>query len=172
MSIKEHKKGLYEVFIKRTIDVIVSVIVMVLFWWLYVILAILVRIKVGSPVIFEQERPGCIDSDTGKEEVFKLYKFRSMNDKRDANGVLLPGEERLTVFGKKLRATSLDELPEIVNIFKGDMSLVGPRPLATMYLPYYTDEERVRHTVRPGITGLAQANGRNNLTWKILSTAV
>lgn len=163
----KHKiKGPYEAFIKRLLDILISLIVMVLFCWLYAIIAVLVRIKLGSPVIFSQNRPGRIDTKTGKEKVFKLYKFRSMTDKRDSNGELLPGKDRMTPFGAKLRATSLDELPEIVNIFKGDMSLIGPRPLAMVYLPYYTDEERVRHLVRPGLTGLAQASGRNNLKWE------
>ena len=166
-KIRKHKtKGPYELFIKRWIDLLASITVMVLFCWLYGILALLVRLKLGSPVIFAQERPGRIDPKTGRERVFKLYKFRSMNNKRDLNGELLPGAERLTSFGKKLRAASLDELPEIVNILKGDMSLIGPRPLATNYLPYYTDKERIRHTVRPGLTGLAQVSGRNNLTWE------
>jgi lipopolysaccharide/colanic/teichoic acid biosynthesis glycosyltransferase len=162
-----HKvKGPYEAFVKRGLDILISIFVIVLFWWLYVIIAVLVRINLGGPVIFSQDRPGKIDPRTGKETIFKLYKFRSMNDKRDANGELLPGAERLTSFGSKLRSTSLDELPEIVNILKGDMSWIGPRPLATIYLPYYTDEERIRHAVRPGLTGLAQASGRNNLTWE------
>lgn len=160
------KKGIYEIFIKRLLDIVISLLVMILFWWLYAILAILVRVKLGSPVIFAQERPGKIDPKTGKEKIFKLYKFRSMIDKRDENGELLPGALRLTKFGSKLRATSLDELPEILNILKGDMSLIGPRPLAKVYLPYYTEEERKRHSVRPGLTGLAQASGRNNLSWE------
>ena len=142
---EKHKaKGPYEAFIKRLLDILISLIVMILFCWLYAIIAVLVRIKLGSPVIFAQERPGRIDPKTGKETIFKLYKFRSMNDKRDENGELLPGKDRLTPFGSKLRSTSLDELPEIVNILKGDMSLIGPRPLATVYLPYYTDEDRIR----------------------------
>lgn len=159
-------KGPYEAFIKRGLDILLSIFVMIVFWWVYGIIALLVRFKIGNPVIFSQTRPGRINRKTGKETIFKLYKFRSMNDRRDENGELLPGAERLTSFGKKLRATSLDELPEIINILKGDMSLIGPRPLATVYLPYYTEEERVRHTVRPGLTGLAQASGRNNLTWE------
>lgn len=163
---KHRVKGPYEAFIKRFLDIVISLLVMVLFCWLYAILALLVKAKLGSPVIFAQDRPGRIDPRTGKERIFKLYKFRSMNDKRDENGDLLPGKDRLTPFGSKLRATSLDELPEIVNIFKGDMSLIGPRPLATVYLPYYTEEERKRHTVRPGLTGLAQVSGRNGLTWE------
>ena len=164
---KKHKiKGPYEAFIKRLLDILISLIVMILFCWLYAIIAVLVRLKLGSPVIFAQDRPGKIDPKTGKERTFKLYKFRSMTDKRDENGELLPGKDRMTPFGAKLRATSLDELPEIINIFKGDMSLIGPRPLAMIYLPYYTNEERVRHSVRPGLTGLAQASGRNNLKWE------
>jgi lipopolysaccharide/colanic/teichoic acid biosynthesis glycosyltransferase len=120
----------------------------------------LVRIKLGSPVIFCQERPG------KNEKIFKLYKFRTMTDARDENGELLPDEVRLTKFGKFLRSTSLDELPELWNILRGDMSIVGPRPLLVSYLPYYTEEERKRHCVSPGLTGLAQVNGRNNLTWE------
>lgn len=158
--------GIYAKYIKRGIDILISLIVLVLFWWLYVILALLVKIKLGSPVIFSQDRPGKIDPETGKEQIFKLYKFRSMNDKKDENGELLPGTQRLTKFGARLRATSLDELPEIINILKGDMSLIGPRPLAAIYLPYYTEQERKRHCVRPGLTGLAQASGRNNLIWE------
>ena len=124
------------------------------------IVALLVRVKLGSPVIFKQDRPGL------NEKIFKMYKFRSMTDDRDENGELLPDEDRLPSFGKKLRSTSLDELPELVNIFKGDMSIVGPRPLSVVYLPYYTEEERIRHTVRPGLTGLAQINGRNAISWE------
>lgn len=164
---EKHKiKGPYEAVIKRLLDIIISLTVMFFFGWLYAAIAFLVRIKLGSPVIFAQDRPGKIDPKTGKEKIFKLFKFRTMTDKRDENGELLPGKDRMTKFGAKLRSTSLDELPEIVNIFKGDMSLVGPRPLAMQYIPYFTDEERVRHTVLPGLTGLAQASGRNNLKWE------
>lgn len=163
---KHRVKGPYEAFVKRFLDIVISLLVMILFCWLYAVIAILVRIKLGSPVIFAQDRPGRIDPNTGKEKIFKLFKFRSMNDRKDSQGNLLPGKDRLTKFGSRLRSTSLDELPEIVNIFKGDMSLIGPRPLATVYLPYYTDEERMRHIVRPGLTGLAQASGRNGLTWE------
>ncbi len=131
-----------------------------MFCWLYVIVAFFVRVKLGSPIIFTQERPG------KDEKIFKLYKFRSMTDVRDENGELLPDEKRLTKFGKILRATSLDELPEAINILKGDMSVIGPRPLAVRYLPYYTDEERKRHTVRPGLSGWAQVNGRNSISWE------
>ena len=164
---QKHKiKGPYEAVIKRLLDIIISLTVMFFFGWLYAAIAFLVRIKLGSPVIFAQDRPGKIDPKTGKEKIFKLFKFRTMTDKRDENGELLPGKDRMTEFGAKLRSSSLDELPEIVNIFKGDMSLVGPRPLAMQYIPYFTNEERVRHTVLPGLTGLAQASGRNNLKWE------
>ena len=126
----------------------------------YLVLALLVRVKLGSPVLFRQKRPG------RNEKIFDMYKFRSMTDEKDANGEYLPDEVRLNSFGKKLRSTSLDELPELFNIFKGDMSIVGPRPLLIKYLPYYTEEEKRRHDVRPGLTGLAQVNGRNAL-WRI-----
>ena len=156
------KKG----YIKRLIDFILALMGIVILSPLFVLLIILgCAFMQGNP-FFAQDRPGKIDPKTGKERTFKLYKFRSMTDKRDENGELLPGKDRMTPFGAKLRATSLDELPEIINIFKGDMSLIGPRPLAMIYLPYYTNEERVRHSVRPGLTGLAQASGRNNLKWE------
>lgn len=163
----QHKPyGIYEKYIKRFLDISCSLVMIVLFFWLYIIIALLVRVKLGSPVIFVQDRPGKIDSKTGKERIFKLYKFRTMTDERDEKGELLPGSKRLTKFGRFLRSTSLDELPEIWNILKGDMSVIGPRPLAVVYLPYYTKEERVRHLVRPGLTGWAQANGRNNISWE------
>lgn len=151
--------GLYNKYIKRILDILISLTFIVLFSWLYLILVILVRIKLGSPVLFCQERPGY------NEKIFKLYKFRTMTDKRDEKGNLLPDSERLTKFGSMLRSTSLDELPEMFNILKGDMSLIGPRPLLVEYLPYYTEEERLRHSVRPGLTGLAQVSGRNYLAW-------
>lgn len=150
---------IYSKYIKRLLDIIISLTFIIVFSWLYLILAILVRIKLGSPVLFCQERPGY------SEKIFKLYKFRTMTDKRDENGNLLPDGERLTKFGSMLRSTSLDELPEMFNILKGDMSLIGPRPLLVEYLPYYTEEERLRHSVRPGLTGLAQVSGRNYLAW-------
>ncbi len=151
---------MYKLFFKRLLDIILSLTVLILFSWLYIILAILVRVKLGSPVLFTQDRPG------KDEKIFKLYKFRSMTDAKDENGNLLPDEDRLPAFGKKLRSTSLDELPEFFNILKGDMSFVGPRPLLVKYLPLYNEEQRHRHDVRPGLTGWAQVNGRNLLSWE------
>lgn len=145
---------------KRFLDFMLSLIGIIVLSPVLLVLCLLVRVKLGSPVLFHQERPG------RHEKIFKLYKFRSMTDERDAQGNLLPDEVRLTKFGKILRSTSLDELPELFNILKGDMSLIGPRPLLVRYLPYYTDEERHRHDVRPGLTGLAQVNGRNALGWE------
>ena len=153
------KKTIYSVFIKRLLDIIISTIILVIFSWLYIILAILVRVKLGSPVLFKQPRPG------KDEKIFNMYKFRTMTDEKDANGKLLPDKDRLTKFGKLLRKTSLDELPELFCILKGDMSFIGPRPLLVEYLPYYTEREKLRHTVRPGLTGLAQASGRNTVDW-------
>ena len=156
----EHKPTFYEKFVKRGLDILLSALALIVLSPVLAVTAVLVRIKLGGPVIFRQARPG----KDGK--IFHLYKFRSMTDEKDENGDLLPDEVRLTSFGKKLRSTSLDELPELWNILKGDMSIVGPRPLLVSYLPYYTEEERHRHDVRPGLTGLAQVNGRNNLTWE------
>lgn len=155
----QKRSMIYSKYIKRLLDILISLTFIVLFSWLYLILVILVRIELGSPVLFCQERPGY------NEKIFKLYKFRTMTDKRDEKGNLLPDSERLTKFGSMLRSTSLDELPEMFNILKGDMSLIGPRPLLVEYLPYYTEEERLRHSVRPGLTGLAQVSGRNYLAW-------
>lgn len=159
------KRGPYALFFKRLIDIVTSLMVLILFCWLYAILAILVRIKLGSPVLFKQDRPGKIDPKTGKERIFRLYKFRTMTDERNENGELLPDSDRLTSFGSWLRRTSMDEMPELFNILKGDMSLVGPRPLLVKYLPRYSEEQRHRHDVKPGLTGYAQAHGRNSVSW-------
>ena len=165
-TFKHKPYGLYEKYFKRSMDFICAVMAIILFWWLYILIAVLVRINLGSPIIFTQERPGKINPNTGKEEIFKLYKFRSMTDAKDKNGNMLPDEVRLTRFGKTLRATSLDEIPEIFNILRGDMSVVGPRPLLVQYLPRYSAEQRRRHEVRPGLTGYAQVHGRNMISWE------
>ena len=154
------KDRIYCRYIKRFLDICCALAAMIVFCWLYAIIAVLVRIKLGSPVIFCQKRPG----KDGK--IFRLYKFRSMTNERDENGVLLPDEVRLTKFGRFLRSTSLDELPEAWNIFIGDMSVIGPRPLAVSYLDYYTEEEKHRNDVRPGLSGLAQVKGRNAISWE------
>ena len=151
---------MYRKFFKRPFDILCSLMFILCFWWLYIVVAILVKRKLGSPVIFKQQRPGL------NRKIFTMYKFRSMTDTKDENGNLLSDAERLPRFGKLLRATSLDEIPEFINVLKGDMSLIGPRPLLVQYLPYYTPEENRRHEVRPGITGWAQVNGRNAISWK------
>ena len=151
---------MYRKFFKRFLDIIISLIFILCFWWLYIVIAILVRIKLGSPVLFKQDRPGL------NEKIFKMYKFRTMTDKKDKDGNLLPDSERLTKFGKFLRSTSLDEIPEFFNILKGDMSLIGPRPLLVKYLDRYSKEQLRRHNVRPGISGWAQVNGRNAISWE------
>lgn len=150
---------MYAKYMKRLLDILLSLTILVVLSPLLLVLCILVRSKLGSPIFFKQERPGL------HEKIFTMYKFRTMTDKRDAEGKLLPDKDRLTKFGKLLRATSLDELPEFFNILKGDMSFIGPRPLLVSYLPYYTETEALRHTVRPGLTGLAQVSGRNFLDW-------
>lgn len=154
------RQRIYEKFIKRLLDTVLSLLAIIVLSPVLIIVALLVMIKLGSPVIFTQKRPG------KDEKIFKLYKFRSMTDRRDSDGNLLADDIRLTSFGRKLRSTSLDELPELFNIFKGDMSIVGPRPLLVEYLPYYKNEERKRHNVRPGLTGWAQINGRNATSWE------
>ena len=156
----EHKKGIYEKYIKRSLDFILSLIALICLSPILLIVAILVRVKLGSPVIFKQKRPG------KDEKIFTLYKFRTMTDEKDESGNLLPDSQRLTKFGKFLRSTSLDELPELINIIKGDMSIVGPRPQLVRDMIFMTDEQRKRHSVRQGLTGLAQVNGRNNITWE------
>lgn len=155
-----HKKGFYEKFIKRPQDFLCALAAIIVLSPVMLITAVLVRTKLGSPIIFKQERPGL----DGK--IFTLYKFRTMTDKKDENGELLPDEIRLTNFGKKLRSTSLDELPELFNILNGDMAVVGPRPLLVRYLPRYNAHQARRHEVRPGFTGYAQVNGRNSITWE------
>lgn len=161
----ERKCGFYEKYIKRLLDIICSLAATIVFCWLYIIVAVLVRVKLGSPVLFKQPRPGKINLKTGYEKIFYMYKFRSMSDERDENGNLLPNEVRLGKFGKALRATSLDELPETFNILKGDMSVIGPRPQLVRDVVFMTDEQRKRHMVRPGLSGLAQIRGRNALSW-------
>lgn len=151
---------MYQKYFKRLVDIACALAAIIVFSWLYIIVAILVRVKLGSPVIFKQARPG------KNEKIFNLYKFRTMTDECDENGELLPDEVRLTKFGRLLRSTSLDELPEAFNILKGDMSVVGPRPLLVRYLPLYNERQRRRHEARPGLSGLAQVNGRNGISWE------
>ncbi len=151
---------MYQKFLKRPVDIFFSLLALVVFCWLYLLVAILVKVKLGSPVLFKQPRPG------KDEKIFHLYKFRTMTDERDENGELLPDDVRLTKFGKLLRSTSLDELPEVFNILKGDMSIIGPRPQLVRDMVFMTEEQRKRHTVRPGLSGLAQVKGRNGITWE------
>lgn len=162
----ERKCGFYELYIKRLMDIVCSLAAIIVFSWLYIIVVVLVRVKLGSPVLFKQPRPGKIDPKTGREKIFYMYKFRSMSDERDVDGNLLPDEIRLGKFGKALRATSLDELPEAFNILKGDMSIIGPRPQLVRDMVFMTDEQRMRHTAKPGLSGLAQVNGRNDISWE------
>lgn len=157
---KHRPYGLYEKYIKRPLDCVLACCAIIVLSPILLITAFLVKVKLGSPVLFTQDRPGL----NGK--IFKLYKFRSMTDERDSNGDFLPDDDRLPPFGRKLRSTSLDELPELFNIAKGDMSIVGPRPLLVKYLPLYNTEQRKRHDVRPGLTGYAQVHGRNAISWE------
>lgn len=159
------KMGFYERHIKRAIDIFCSGLAIIVFCWLYAIIALLVRIKLGSPVLFTQYRPGLIDPKTGKERIFKMYKFRTMTDKKDAEGNLLPDEVRLTKFGAWLRSTSLDELPEAFCILNGTMTLIGPRPQLVRDMVFMSEEQRMRHTAKPGLSGLAQVSGRNAISW-------
>ncbi|CAG9606599.1 sugar transferase [Pseudoneobacillus rhizosphaerae] len=156
---KYSKSGFYRRFIKRPMDFMLSCIAILALSLVLLIVALLVRVKLGSPVLFKQRRPGL------NEKIFMMYKFRTMTDEKDENGELLPDSVRLTKFGKFLRSTSLDELPELLNILKGDMSIIGPRPLLEQYLPLYNEHQRRRHEVRPGLSGLAQVNGRNAISW-------
>jgi len=153
------KHRLYRNVLKRALDIVLVLLGFLCFWWVYAIIALLVRINLGSPVLYQSERIG------KDEKPILLYKFRTMTNDVDENGVLLPGPQRLTKFGRLLRSTSLDELPSLLNILKGELSIVGPRPLLMKYLPYFYNHERVRHLVRPGLTGWAQVNGRNNVSW-------
>lgn len=155
-----NSRGIYRRFFKRPMDFILSLIAIIILSPIMLIVALLVRVKLGSPVLFKQKRPGL------NERIFTIYKFRTMTDKRDENGGMLPDEVRLTKFGKFLRSTSLDELPELFNILKGDMSIVGPRPLLVQYLPLYNEYQKRRHEVRPGLSGWAQINGRNSISWE------
>ena len=155
----DRKQGIYEKYVKRIFDILCALAALIVFSWLYIIVAVLVRVKLGSPVIFKQPRPG------KDERIFNLYKFRTMTDARDKNGNLLPDEARLTRFGRMLRSTSMDELPEAFNILKGDMSVIGPRPQLVRDMVFMTPEQRMRHSVRPGLSGLAQTRGRNAISW-------
>lgn len=156
----KNKKFIYKRYFKRPMDIILSLFGIIVLSPLMIIIAILVRIKLGSPIIFKQKRPGL------NEKIFTLYKFRTMTDERDENGELLPDSARLTKFGRFLRSTSLDELPELFNILKGNMSVIGPRPLLVQYLPLYNEYQKHRHDVRPGLSGWAQVNGRNAISWE------
>lgn len=160
----ERKLGFYERCIKRVLDVVCSLLFIIVFCWLYVIIAVVVAVKMGRPVLFKQPRPGIVKN--GKETIFDMYKFRSMTDERDKDGNLLPDAERLPAFGRILRSTSLDELPEVFCILKGEMSVIGPRPQLVRDMVFMTDKQRMRHTAKPGLTGLAQVKGRNAVTWE------
>lgn len=160
----ERKRGFYEKYIKRILDVICSLLAIIVFSWLYLIIALIVRIKMGSPVLFKQPRPGIVKN--GQETIFNMYKFRTMTDEKDENGELLPDDKRLPKFGALLRKTSLDELPEAFNILKGDMSVIGPRPQLVRDMVFMSEEQRMRHTAKPGLSGLAQVKGRNAISWE------
>ena len=160
----ERKRDFYEKYIKRLLDIICSLLFIIVFSWLYLIIAVIVRIKMGSPVLFKQPRPGIVRN--GKETIFDMYKFRTMTDERGSDGELLPDEKRLPKFGALLRSTSLDELPEVFCILRGTMSVIGPRPQLVRDMVFMSDEQRMRHTAKPGLSGLAQIKGRNAITWE------
>ncbi|GGA65112.1 UDP-galactose phosphate transferase [Ornithinibacillus halotolerans] len=160
VEMKHNKGSIYRSTFKRPMDFILSLLAIIILSPMLITVSLLVRVKLGSPILFKQERPGL------NEKIFTMYKFRTMTDERDSNGELLPDEVRLTRFGKFLRSTSLDELPELFNILKGDMSIIGPRPLLVQYLPLYNDYQKRRHEVRPGLSGLAQVSGRNAISWE------
>ncbi len=162
----KRKQAFYEKYVKRILDIVCALLAIVIFSWLYIIIAIVVRIKMGSPVLFRQPRPGLIEPKTNKERIFNMYKFRTMTDERDENGELLQDEKRLPAFGRMLRVSSLDELPEAFNILKGDMSIIGPRPQLVRDMVFMSNEQRMRHTAKPGLSGLAQVKGRNAITWE------
>lgn len=160
----ERKRGFYEKYIKRLLDIICALLALIVFSWLYIIIAVIVRIKMGSPVLFKQPRPGIIRN--GRETIFDMYKFRTMTNDRGPDGELLPDEKRLPPFGVWLRRTSLDELPEVFCILKGDMSVIGPRPQLVRDMVFMSDQQRMRHTAKPGLSGLAQTKGRNAISWE------
>ncbi len=160
----QRKIGFYEKYVKRVLDIICSLLTIIVFSWLYAIIAVIVRVKMGSPVLFKQPRPGLIKN--GKETIFDMYKFRTMTDECDDQGNLLPDDKRLPPFGAMLRRTSLDELPEVFCILKGDMSVIGPRPQLVRDMVFMSDEQRMRHTAKPGLSGLAQTKGRNAISWE------
>ncbi len=162
----QRKRGFYERCVKRLLDIICALLAIVVFLWLYAIIAVVVKVKLGTPVIFKQPRPGIVDSRTGRERIFHMYKFRTMTNERGEDGELLPDEVRLGGFGKMLRNASLDELPEAFNILKGDMSVIGPRPQLVRDMVFMTDKQRMRHTAKPGLSGLAQVMGRNAISWE------
>ncbi len=164
-SVPKRKMGFYERYIKRILDIICSLFAFIFLWWLFLIIAVMVKVRLGSPVLFKQPRPGLIGRD-GQERVFMMYKFRTMTDDRGKDGELLPDKDRITRFGKWLRRSSLDELPEIINILKGDMSVIGPRPQLVRDMVFMSDRQRMRHTAKPGLSGLAQVNGRNGISWE------
>ena len=158
--------GFYERYVKRLLDIVCSLLALTVFCWLYALIALCVRVRLGKPVLFRQPRPGMVDPRTGRERVFDMYKFRTMAETVDDEGELLPDAQRLSKFGRMLRATSLDELPEAVNILRGEMSVIGPRPQLVRDMVFMTDEQRMRHTAKPGLSGLAQVMGRNGISWE------